>query len=62
MNEIDCGKFHDYVWYDYCGAHVCVTCGEHKGLARCFCGWSLTDPGRGYAELIEMGERIDDDY
>ena len=44
-----------------CGAYVCVKCGEHKGLVRCFCGWSLS--GRsGYQELLEMGECIEDDY
>lgn len=44
-----------------CGVFVCTTCGEHEGLARCFCGWSLS--GRsGYQELIEMGEQIEEDY
>lgn len=44
-----------------CGVFVCTSCGEHEGLARCFCGWSLS--GRsGYQELIEMGENIEDDY
>lgn len=43
-----------------CGVHVCDNCGNHNGLARCFCGWSLSG-GDGYRELIEMGERIDDD-
>jgi len=52
---------HQYEWNDYCGARVCKRCGEHKGLARCYCGWSKTSPGRGYEELIEMGETIDDD-
>ncbi|RLI32587.1 hypothetical protein DRO51_01480 [Candidatus Bathyarchaeota archaeon] len=31
---------HDYVWSNYCGAYVCKKCGHHKGLAKCFCGWS----------------------
>ena len=43
-----------------CGVQVCVLCGEHKGLARCFCGWSKTSPGRGREELIEMGETIEE--
>ena len=46
----------------YCGAYVCNFCGKHKGLARCYCGWSETSPGRGRQELIDMGENIDDDY
>lgn len=42
----------------YCGAYICNNCGNHKGLARCFCGWSLS--GRdGRNELIEMGEVIE---
>ena len=32
---------HNYQFNDYCGAYVCTECGEHKGLARCFCGWNL---------------------
>jgi hypothetical protein len=52
---------HRYEFNRYCGAHVCVLCGEHKGLARCYCGWSKTSPGRGYEELIEMGETIEED-
>ena len=44
-----------------CGVFVCGACGEHKGLARCFCGWSASG-GNGRYELEEMGERIDDDY
>lgn len=44
----------------YCGAKVCSACGDHKGLARCYCGWSRS--GRnGRAELIEMGETIGDE-
>jgi len=42
-----------------CGAQVCVVCGAHDGIVRCFCGWSRS--GRdGAAELREMGEEIDD--
>lgn len=43
-----------------CGAFVCRECDHHKGLARCFCGWSASG-GDGYRELIEMGERIEDE-
>ena len=49
---------HGYEFNAYCGAHVC-DCGDHRGLARCYCGWSLTQPGDGYQELIEMGETIE---
>ena len=41
-----------------CGVDVCFTCDNHAGLARCFCGWSVSG-GDGRAELIEMGETID---
>lgn len=43
-----------------CGAKICYNCGDHKGLARCFCGWSTTG-GNGKTELIEMGETIEED-
>ena len=42
-----------------CGARICDACGNHKGLERCFCGWSLTNPGHGREELEEAGETID---
>jgi hypothetical protein len=42
----------------HCGAKVCSECDNHQGLARCFCGWSLS--GRdGRVELEEYGETID---
>lgn len=44
-----------------CGVFICNDCGEHEGLARCFCGWSASG-GDGYRELIEMGEQIEEDY
>jgi hypothetical protein len=44
----------------YCGAWVCAHCGKHVGLARCYCGWSARG-GDGRAELVEMGENIDED-
>jgi hypothetical protein len=43
-----------------CGVDVCDECREHKGLARCFCGWSRGG-GDGYAELVELGERIEEE-
>lgn len=55
-----CGGF--YFWVNGCGAKVCDLCGDHKGLARCWCGWSLSG-GDGRVELEEMGEVIDaEDY
>ena len=45
----------------YCGAYVCDGCEYHDGLARCYCGWSLSG-GNGYQELVEMGEQIEEDY
>ena len=51
---------HHHVWsFDRsCGARVCDECGEHKDLARCYCGWSLSGFD-GRAELEELGEVID---
>lgn len=46
----------------YCGVEVCDVCGEHKGLARCYCGWAASGDD-GYRELVEAGEQIEpDDY
>jgi hypothetical protein len=46
----------------HCGAKVCTTCGEHKGLVRCYCGWSASG-GDGARELEEMGETLyEEDY
>ena len=50
---------HDYVFSPYCCTYRCLKCDDHKGLARCYCGWSKTYPGRGREELEEMGEVID---
>ncbi len=50
---------HNYEWADYCGARVCTECGDHATLERCWCGWSLTDPGKGRQELEDMGETIE---
>lgn len=44
-----------------CGAKLCVVCGAHKGLARCYCGWAA-DGGDGAAQLRNMGENLDEDY
>ena len=52
---------HDYEYSKYCGAYVCYDCDHHKGLARCYCGWSESG-GDGYRELREMGEQIEEDY
>jgi hypothetical protein len=46
----------------YCGCYICDHCGQHDGLARCFCRWSTTSQGNGYRELEEMGEQIEADY
>ncbi len=51
---------HEYDFSIYCGADVCYDCGDHKGLARCYCGWSQSGSD-GYRELIEMGEQIEED-
>lgn len=41
---------HSYTFSAYCGVEVCDKCGDHKGLARCYCGWNLA-----------AGERLEDD-
>jgi hypothetical protein len=48
-------------WFsDYCGAYVCQECGRHRGLTRCYCGWS--ESGRdGRQELVEAGETIEEE-
>lgn len=52
---------HDYGGVDaQCGVPICEACGHHKGLARCLCGWA-EDGGDGRAQLIEMGEVVDDE-
>ena len=55
----ECGG--EYVMNRYCGARVCITCDDHSGLERCFCGWSKTAPGYGRQELEEMGETIEEE-
>lgn len=56
----ECGGVADF--NRHCAAYICSKCNNHLGLARCFCGWSLS--GRsGIAELLEMGEVIEpEDY
>ena len=51
-------KKRDWEFSRNCGAWVCV-CGWHNGLARCYCGWSASG-GDGYAELVAMGETIEE--
>jgi hypothetical protein len=56
----ECGG--EYTFSNYCGCRVCDECGAHKGLARCYCGWSTTSED-GRSELEEMGETIEpEDY
>jgi hypothetical protein len=52
---------HRYNFSRSCGANVCVDCGWHEGLARCFCGWASSGED-GYKELVDMGEQIEEDY
>ena len=40
-----------------CGVKICWKCGNHEGLARCFCGWSASG-GDGARELEAMGETL----
>ncbi len=47
-----------YQFSNHCGAHVCLECDNHKGLAHCYCGWSAGG-GDGRRILVEMGETID---
>jgi hypothetical protein len=51
---------HTFVFSRYCGARVCEACGDHQGLDRCYCGWSRGG-GDGRAELVDLGETIDED-
>jgi len=59
--EEKCSCGGEYEWSRHCGAKVCLDCGDHKGLARCFCGWASSG-GDGYQELLDMGETIEPDY
>jgi len=55
-----CGCGGEYEFSRYCGAWVCWKCDDHRGLDRCYCGWSRGG-GDGRQELIEMGETIEED-
>lgn len=37
---------HEYSFRNFCGVEVCQICGQHKGLAGCYCGWNshVLDP------------------
>jgi len=50
LEKTEAGCIHDYEWSNHCGAKVCSKCGDHKGLAKCFCGYGLAP-----------GEVLDDD-
>jgi hypothetical protein len=55
-----CGKCNDVIWFNaHCGAWVCESCGQHKGLARCYCGWAA-DGGDGREQLVDAGENLRD--
>jgi hypothetical protein len=57
-----CGCGGEFQFDRGCGVRVCDDCGNHHGLARCYCGWSASG-GDGRAELTEMGETIEpEDY
>ena len=58
MDKCACGG--NYERNRYCGCKVCDKCGDHKGLARCYCGWAA-DGGDGRKQLEEMGETIESD-
>ena len=51
---------HKYLFERYCGVDVCQDCRDHRGLARCYCGWACSG-GDGRAELVEMGEVIEEE-
>jgi hypothetical protein len=57
MNCDSCKKTMSYS--KYCGVYVCDNCNNHKDLARCYCGWSLSGKD-GRIELEEMGEQIEE--
>lgn len=52
---------HEHVYHldRSCGVDVCIECRDHKRLVRCFCEWSA-DGGDGYAQLLAMGETIEE--
>lgn len=52
------GGDHEHQFSDGCGAYVCLKCGDHKSLCRCYCGWAASG-GDGYQELLECGETVE---
>lgn len=56
MKTCECGGSFEFL--RYCGADVCVECDKHRGLTRCYCGWSESG-GDGYQELVDLGETIE---
>jgi len=54
--KCECGG--DFHYSRHCAIKVCDNCGNHNGLARCYCGWSLSGED-GRQELIDMGETIE---
>ena len=61
---------HEYDTYDdgitrvmdrYCGAYICIDCGDHEGLVRCYCGWA-ENGGNGWEQLVCRAENLGDDY
>jgi len=59
--EIKCVCGGTYSFQRGCGCLVCDSCEDHRGMCRCYCGWT-PHGGDGYAELIEEGECIDYEY
>ena len=37
---------HNYSFNHYCGVDVCTGCDQHKGLARCYCGYGISNGDR----------------
>lgn len=56
--KCSCGG--EYVFSDFCGAYVCNDCNDHRGLARCYCGWAKNG-GNGRQQLEDLGETIEPD-
>ena len=56
---------HEHMFSRHCAADVCFHCNDHLSIGgdhidRCYCGWSRYGDD-GYAELLEMGETIEED-
>lgn len=41
-----------------CGVEVCSSCNQHKGLAKCYCGWNVRDD----VDRVEVGMNEDAKY